>query len=679
MIAVENVCAWPNLTLMRNGTIIAILHNQPGHGTMEGDVDCWASRDGLKWEKRSTVTRHEPQTIRMNHAAGLARNGDLVVLCSGWTNVQQPGQPKQALFRDAILRPWVLRSTDGGRTWEKRETFPAPGPGWSEFVPFGDIWAGEDSALHASCYQRNSSGPTHLAITEDRRCWHFRSNDDGWTWKPVSIIGPRHSETDIFPLGGKCWLAAARDNRAGVDLIRSDDNGATWQQPQPVTAKGELNGHLNRLKDGRLLLTYGVRVMGRHGVCAKFSSDDGRTWGEPLRLMSTGVPTDCGYPSSVQLASGAIVTAWYAKQTPEHKGYHMGVTVWEAPTVMRVDAASDSARQPVIEILHRSTIFEHTGTDSKDPANTTGFNHAPSVVLLPDGRLMTAWYSAPFEGSPKQKILSAFSSDQGRTWSAATTLQDFEDRADFDPAFAAAGKRTFLFFSATNPLRIYFRASNDAGRSWSPPQEAPVETSHTSRSNGIRLSTGELLVPLHRTGTRAGGVLKSRDGGKTWTRFGNVANPDGQGGEPTIAELRSGRVMMFLRTKDGELWRSFSADKGETWSTPEKTGLPATSSSHNLFRMRDGTLVLTHNPCKPPHRFPLTLRVSKDDGATWSEPAVIADRPEQAGGWQVSYPSVAELPDGTLVVVWTQIKSASRELYGDIQAARVALKPVTFK
>src|SRR5436190_22080658 len=88
-VAVEDVCAWPNLTLLRDGTIIAIIHNRPSHGGMEGDVDCYASADGLKWEKRSTVTHHEPQTIRVNHAAGLAKNGDLLVLCSGWTNVKQ--------------------------------------------------------------------------------------------------------------------------------------------------------------------------------------------------------------------------------------------------------------------------------------------------------------------------------------------------------------------------------------------------------------------------------------------------------------------------------------------------------------------------------------------------------------------------------------------------------------
>ena len=329
VVAVENVCAWPNLTLMRDGTVIAVFHNQPSHGTQEGDVDCWATRDGSTWEKRSTVTKHEPNTIRMNHAAGLARNGDLVVLCSGWTDVKQPERPKQSAFRDAVLRAWALRSADGGRTWEKRDAFPVAERGWTEHIPFGDIWVGEDGALHTSCYQGEFIDPTQSSRTKGWRSWHFRSNDDGWTWKAVSIIGPRHNETDIFPLGGRRWLAAARIDR--MELIRSDDNGATWQGPQPVTERNEINGHLMQLKDGRLLLSYGVRVSGRRGVCAKLSSDDGRTWSKPLRLAHTVGNGDGGYPSSVQLPGGGIVTAWYSKETPDHAGYHMGVTAWEAP------------------------------------------------------------------------------------------------------------------------------------------------------------------------------------------------------------------------------------------------------------------------------------------------------------------------------------------------------------
>lgn len=325
--AIQGVCAWPNLTLLRDGSLISIVHNQPGHGTLTGDIDCWASANGIRWEKRSTITRHAPQTIRMNHAAGLAANGDLVVLCSGWTDELQPGRPKQPPFREAILRPWVLRSKDAGRSWEKRESFPEPPPGWTEYIPFGDIWSGADGALHTSCYHGQFKDATQSSKTSGYRSWHFRSDDDGWTWKAVSIIGPRHNETDILHLGGKNWIAAARAE--AVDIYHSSDDGVTWQESVRATERNEINGHLTRLKSGRLLLTYGVRVPGRYGVCAKFSDDSGKTWGDFVRIARS-FDRDCGYPSSVQLSNGQIVTVYYTKDGPEFSGYHMGVTVWDA-------------------------------------------------------------------------------------------------------------------------------------------------------------------------------------------------------------------------------------------------------------------------------------------------------------------------------------------------------------
>ncbi len=329
VVAVTNVCAWPNLTLLRDGTLIAVLHDQPAHGTREGDVACWATRDGLEWEKRGTITKHAPHTVRMNHAAGQARNGDLVVLCSGWTDVKQPERPKQQSFRDAVLSPWVMRSNDGGRNWSKDEAFPKAEAGWTEYIPFGDIWIGQDGALHTSCYQGRYVDATKSFQMNGWRSLHFFSRDDGRTWERGAVIGARHNETAIFPLGGGSWLAAARIER--MELIRSDDHGRSWGEPVGVTDRNEINGHLARLRDGRLLLSYGVRVAGRRGVCAKLSEDDGRTWGAPLRIAHAIGNADCGYPASSQLPDGAIVTAWYAKESTEHSGYHMGASIWRAP------------------------------------------------------------------------------------------------------------------------------------------------------------------------------------------------------------------------------------------------------------------------------------------------------------------------------------------------------------
>lgn len=327
-----------------------------------------------------------------------------------------------------------------------------------------------------------------------------------------------------------------------------------------------------------------------------------------------------------------------------------------------------------VQIIEETMIFQHTASNPDDPANTSGLNHGPTIASLPDGRLMAAWFSAPFEGAPSQRIMQSFSSDQGHSWTTPSVLQDFTAQSDFDPSLLVAGKDVFLFFSATGPFRICFRRSGDSAASWTEPVELG-QPNHTTRSNGIRLSTGELLVPLHLRGTKAAGVLKSRDSGATWQRFGAVANPEGQGGEPTIAETKSGKILMMLRTKDGLLWGSKSTDKGETWSPPEKTGLNATTSASHLLCLRDGTLVLTSHPGPIPYRSPLIVRISRDEGQTWSAPATLAIRPRQGSGWSTCYPTLTELPDGTVAAIWTRIKSSPGEVFGDIFMTRIRIAP----
>jgi hypothetical protein len=332
-VAIDNVCAWPNLTVLPDGTITAIIFNYPSHGQMAGDIGCWASKDGAFWEKRGRPAPNEPETARMNVAAGLAKNGDLLVLCSGWTNVKQPQRPKQGAFRDDILRNWICRSSDGGRTWKQHRDFPAPEPGWTEYIPFGDIVQGADGALHTSCYAGEWVDPATTTKTKGYRAWHFRSDDDGKSWRMTSVIGAKHNETTVFHVGGKQWLAAARIE--AMDLFRSDDDGQTWGAPQRVTGRNEINGDLMRLADGRLLLSYGCRVKDRFGVIAKLSPDDGKTWSEPIPLVSDLMNTDCGYPSSVQRPDGAIVTAYYSAAAPNHQRYHMGVVIWSPPAAAK--------------------------------------------------------------------------------------------------------------------------------------------------------------------------------------------------------------------------------------------------------------------------------------------------------------------------------------------------------
>ena len=75
-----------------------------------------------------------------------------------------------------------------------------------------------------------------------------------------------------------------------------------------------------------MLLTYGNRLVPK-GVDVCFSDDEGASWSEPWRVVD--FQSDGGYPSSVQLPDGRVLTAYYARQVEGHDRYHMGVVVWD--------------------------------------------------------------------------------------------------------------------------------------------------------------------------------------------------------------------------------------------------------------------------------------------------------------------------------------------------------------
>lgn len=316
VVAVDNVCAWPNLTVLGDGTIAAVGFNKPRHGGIVGDIDCWASEDGgATWEKRGTPgPQDSPGTNRVNHAAGRANNGDLIVICSGTTNVNPPGPFE-------FLQPWISRSSDGGRTWSiDKRSAPTKAPGGEMWIPFGDILPGNDGALRMALYTCSAGGP------RVDRVYILRSPDDGRTWEQFVPLDPDQlrNETALLHLGDGAWLAAAR--KSALHLYFSTDDAHSWQYRGPVTQTAQHPGHLLRLRDGRILLTYGNRAGSDRGVEVLVSANEGQTWSAPVRVCDW--QGDGGYPSSVRLPDGQVLTAYYARQIKGHDRYHFGVVTW---------------------------------------------------------------------------------------------------------------------------------------------------------------------------------------------------------------------------------------------------------------------------------------------------------------------------------------------------------------
>jgi hypothetical protein len=335
-------CAWPNLTMMPGGEIGAVIFNQPCHGLWEGDVELWVSGDaGGTWALRSQVTQHEPPSVRMNVAAGLNAEGHLVALVSGWA---MDGAGPAG--RGAVLAPWICISEDEGRTWEMvGEVRPGEEEMQglardSELVPFGDVCVHGDE-LVVSCY----GGMYPKGGPEGRSSIMLRSSDGGRRWEVASAIGVgRYNETDLLVPSRGPWLAIVRLAGVATDepgfvlspnlrLFRSQDEGATWQAGEYVSVPGQIPGHLLELSDGRILLSYGSRIPRFRGVMGRLSEDGGKTWCVPFVIVGGLLEGDLGYPSSVQVESGEVVTAYYANCAPWHQRYHMGVVRWRLDAV----------------------------------------------------------------------------------------------------------------------------------------------------------------------------------------------------------------------------------------------------------------------------------------------------------------------------------------------------------
>ena len=47
------------------------------------------------------------------------------------------------------------------------------------------------------------------------------------------------------------------------------------------------------------------------GNQARLSADHGQTWSEPMIISGDGTSGDLGYPTTVQLKDGSLLSVWY--------------------------------------------------------------------------------------------------------------------------------------------------------------------------------------------------------------------------------------------------------------------------------------------------------------------------------------------------------------------------------
>ena len=163
-----------------------------------------------------------------------------------------------------------------------------------------------------------------------------RTTDGGLTWRFLSFIGPEPTGYSIMPstvrLSATDLVTTIRrldKPRSWIDAYASHDNGQTWSflsTPEPDTGEGNPPSLL-RLADGRLCLIYGRRAR-PYGILARLSSDQGKTWSDPIVLRDDGGAADVGYVRSIIRPDGKIVAVYYYNDRSSPERY-IAATIWD--------------------------------------------------------------------------------------------------------------------------------------------------------------------------------------------------------------------------------------------------------------------------------------------------------------------------------------------------------------
>jgi len=279
--------------------------------------------------------------------------------------------------------------------------------------------------------------------------------------------------------------------------------------------------------------------------------------------------------------------------------------------------------------------------------------HASTLVTLPDGRILAAWFAGQREGADDVGIWSSVC--ENGIWSEAKRVSDETGIAHWNPVLHLKKDGTIILFYKYGPvIKRWFTkfVTSKDGVNWSEPAElVPGDGIGNEGFGGrgpvknkcLRLSDGRLLAPASIEPTKDDWIPFidiSEDDGVTWEKCPLMERPLYEGEpvgmiQPTLWEDEKG-VHCLLRSNKGAIYRSDSAN-GTDWCMPYRTVLPNNNSGLDLDKDSEGRIWLVYNPVTENwgKRSPLTLAVSFDSGETFRDVLNLEVRPGE-----YSYPAI---------------------------------------
>lgn len=328
---------WPSIERLHDGTLAMVVSGfRLKHVCPFGKGVISYSRDeGKTWSAPAVVL----DTPLDDRDCGLVRFGENRAILTSFNNTTKmqraynglsdsehtPKSAEQKNLIEAYLR--YLDATDAEEKFLGSTYRISDDGGYS----FGPVRIAPISSPHGPCVLNDgtlfyvgrkfddedaSAAATHL------QCWKLNADDEFDYVSSIENVadeyGPLLScEPHSICLPDGKIIVHIRVQRGGEHRIftiyqsESTDNGLTFTAPRPLLPElGGSPAHLIRHSGGVLISVYGYREA-PYGIRAMFSRDNGETWDTDWVLDCDCANGDLGYPATVELDDGSLLTVYY--------------------------------------------------------------------------------------------------------------------------------------------------------------------------------------------------------------------------------------------------------------------------------------------------------------------------------------------------------------------------------
>ena len=350
---------WPTITRMDDGTLVVSSSGLRNYHVCPfgRTVICTSRDEGELWTS-PRVINDTPLDDRDSGVLSLGGDKLLLTWFSTDNRGAKPSEYQKSLsttdaerWNQGLVRvknenaeryvgSWVRTSVDGGLTWEAPVKVSVSSPHGPNRLSNGDIvYLGKQRTRVEPDWTMTAGGVGAI-----------KSSDDGRTWTELGTVPTYNDlgveyfhEPHVIELHDGRLLGLIRYDPSHDDYHNrqpgqtdfqmcqtvSTDGGETWTQAELLDFHGS-PPHLLQHSSGTLICSYGYREK-PYGERIMLSRDGGDSWEYDYILRDDGPHPDLGYPSSVELGDGSILTVYYQQPEKADDKCSLLYSRWELP------------------------------------------------------------------------------------------------------------------------------------------------------------------------------------------------------------------------------------------------------------------------------------------------------------------------------------------------------------